>query len=73
MDGYDFAVEMRKKWQPAELSPPLLLSGNDLIDIGFAPGPLFKEILTRVEDEQLEGSLKTSQQALDFVKGNYVR
>jgi tRNA nucleotidyltransferase/poly(A) polymerase len=73
LDDYDFAIEMSRKWTMEELAPPLLVSGDDLIGIGFAPGPLFKEILTRVEDEQLEGRLKTPQQALDFVKENYVR
>jgi poly(A) polymerase len=73
MDDYDFAVERTQTWKGEDLAPPLLVSGDDLIGIGFSPGPLFKEILTRVEDEQLEGRLKTPQQALDFVKEKYPR
>jgi len=49
----------------------LLVSGDDLIAMGLAPGPLFKEILTKIEDEQLEGRLTTRQQALDFIKERY--
>jgi poly(A) polymerase len=73
MDDYAFAVERTQEWKGEDLAPPLLISGDDLIGIGFSPGPLFKEILTRVEDEQLEGRLKTPQQALDFVKEKYPR
>jgi poly(A) polymerase len=71
MEDYNFAIEMKQKWKAEELAPPLLLSGDDLIRIGFSPGPRFKEILTRVEDEQLEGRLTTPQDALAFVKENY--
>ena len=71
--GYIFAVEKRSQWSAEELSPSLLISGNDLIAMGLTPGPLFKEILTRVEDEQLDGRLATTQQALDFIAGEYRR
>jgi poly(A) polymerase len=73
LDDYNFALEMSQKWQIEDLAPPPLVSGDDLIGIGFSPGPLFKEILTRVEDEQLEGRLKTPQQAREFVKENYAK
>jgi len=71
--GYDFVVEKRKRWSVEEIAPAPLVSGNDLISMGFSPGPLFKEILTRVEDEQLDGRLTTAQQALDFIAGEYRR
>ena len=43
----------------------------DLIAMGLSPGPRFKEILTKVEDEQLDGRLTTRQHALDFIKDGY--
>jgi poly(A) polymerase len=73
LEDYNFAVEKTRGWSIEDLAPPLLVSGDDLIGLGFSPGPRFKEILTRVEDEQLEGRLKTPQQALEFVKENYLR
>jgi poly(A) polymerase len=69
--GYNFAVEKRKQWSVEEIAPAPLVSGNDLISMGFSPGPLFKEILTRVEDEQLDGRLATAQQALEFIASRY--
>jgi len=71
LDAWNFAVHMLRKWSADEIAPPPLMSGDDLIIMGLRPGPLFKEILTRVEDEQLEGRLQTSEQALSFVRENY--
>jgi poly(A) polymerase len=50
------------------LKPPRLLGGRDLIAIGLEPGPLFREILSGLEDAQLEGEVKTRKQALVWVR-----
>ena len=71
MAAYNFAAEKLRQWPTQDLAPELLVSGDDLIAMGLAPGPLFKEILTKVEDEQLEGRLTTREQALDFIKERY--
>jgi tRNA nucleotidyltransferase/poly(A) polymerase len=73
LEAYNYAVKMQRQWSAADIAPSPLLSGDDLIEFGFSPGPLFKEILTRVEDEQLEGRLQTKEQSLNFVKENYPR
>lgn len=39
------------------LAPPPLLTGDDLIEMGFRPGPAFRGILEQVYDAQLEGEL----------------
>ncbi len=54
--------------QPAGLRPEPLLDGADLIVMGYRPGPVFKEILTAVEDEQLEGRLADKNEAQAFVR-----
>lgn len=46
------------------LVPGCLLSGKDLIDAGFKPGPIFKVALNRIHDEQLDGKLISKEQAL---------
>jgi poly(A) polymerase len=57
---------------PAEqVSPPRLLTGVDLQDMGYVPGPHFQRILTALEDAQLEGLLQTRDQAVLFVRKNY--
>jgi poly(A) polymerase len=68
---YEYAVRKRQEWPDEQIWPEQLVTGNDLIAMNFTPGPRFKEILTRVEDEQLEGRLTTRQQAIDFIKEHF--
>src|SRR5215469_14627205 len=53
--------------------PSPLVSGEDLIQAGYPPGPLFKEILAAVEDAQLDGQLHSKEQALQFVQAEFPR
>lgn len=71
LDDYRYAAQKREEWNDEDIWPQPLITGEDLIAMGFVPGPLFKEILTRVEDEQLEGRLADRVQAIEFVKGSY--
>ena len=54
-----------------ELKPDPLINGNDLIDMGYKPGPLFSEILNRVEEQQLEGVINDKDEALSFIRENF--
>ena len=59
---------------PAEkLAPPRLVTGEDLIAAGYAPGPIFSEILAAVEDAQLEGRVTTREEALRLVEDRFAR
>jgi hypothetical protein len=71
LSGYNFATKKLQEWSADDIAPAPLVSGDDLIGMGFSPGPLFKEILNTVEDEQLDGRLSTTQQAKEFVRENY--
>jgi poly(A) polymerase len=51
-----------------EIRPAPLLRGNDLIAQGYAPGPLFKDMLRAIEDAQLEGRIRTHADALRLVR-----
>jgi len=66
-----YAARKRQEWSDEQIWPPPLVTGNDLIAMGFSPGPRFKQILTRVEDEQLEGTLRTREEAMQFVRSNF--
>lgn len=57
----------------AGLRPEPLLDGADLISWGYVPGPRFKELLTLVEDEQLEGRLTDKNSARAFVEGRFTK
>jgi poly(A) polymerase len=56
---------------PETIRPPALVTGDDLIAAGYAPGPRFREILEAVEDAQLEGRLLSRDTALEFVKNAF--
>jgi poly(A) polymerase len=53
--------------QPEQVKPTPLLTGHDLIAMGYRPGPQFGRILTAVEDAQLEEQIRTKQEAETFV------
>lgn len=55
-----------------EVHPQRVLTGNDLSQMGYSPGPLFSEILRAVEDAQLEGNIKTKEEAAEFVRKRFV-
>lgn len=61
-----------EEWSAEDLSPPPLISGEDLIKLGFSPGPSFTMILTALEDEQLEGRITDRESALAFVRSRFV-
>jgi poly(A) polymerase len=65
---YEFCRQQLATLGPEQIAPPRLLSGHDLIALGLPPGPRFKEILHAVEDAQLEGLLRTHEEALSWVK-----
>jgi poly(A) polymerase len=70
---YDFVRNRRLEVTEEQIRPRLLLSGRDLIEMGYPPGPRFREILAMVEDAQLEGALHTREEALSFVAGEFPR
>ncbi len=52
---------------PAEqLNPTPLVTGDDLIRHGLAPGPKFGSWLETIRDAQLEGRLQSREEALDM-------
>jgi putative nucleotidyltransferase with HDIG domain len=64
---YDFAKEKFHALPAEQIRPQPLITGDDLIAAGYKPGPQFKELLTTVEDAQLEGTITTKEEALEFV------
>jgi poly(A) polymerase len=67
LTNYYFLRQRSEQAAPEELRPPRLITGDDLLSLGVAPGPRYREILTAVEDAQLEGSLTTHEQAMEWV------
>ena len=68
---YEFIRQKRAEIPAETIRPRPLLTGEDLIAQGHAPGPKFREILSAVEDAQLEGRLPSRDAALEFVRREF--
>jgi putative nucleotidyltransferase with HDIG domain len=71
LELYDFARERFENLPQEQVRPPLLLSGNDLIEAGYHPGPQFSKMLAMAEDAQLEGTVNTREQALALIQQHW--
>jgi poly(A) polymerase len=68
---YDYTRQKIAALTPEAIRPIPLVSGDDLVAAGYSPGPQFKEILTAVEDAQLEGRLDSKEQAMRLVRSEF--
>jgi len=68
---YEFVREKLENTPEEEIRPMPLITGRDLIEHGWKPGPQFRIVLQAVEDAQLEGVLHTREEAMSFVQTNF--
>jgi poly(A) polymerase len=73
LDNYEYARQRLAATPPEQLRPPRLLTGADLLSLGYPQGPLYREILTTLETAQLDGDLTTRDQALAYVQRRWPR
>ncbi len=73
LENYDFCREALNEFGPADIRPKPLISGRDLILLGYTPGPAFKRVLSAVEDAQLEGTVVNREGALAVAEGIFRR
>ena len=71
LDSYGFVTRTLAETPAEKIRPARLLTGDDLREMGYKPGPLFKEILAAVEDAQLENHLESREQAQKFVQRQF--
>jgi poly(A) polymerase len=65
---YEFAKEKFHTLPAKQIRPTPLITGADLIAAGYKPGPQFKDLLTAVEDAQLDGKISTKEEAMALVR-----
>jgi poly(A) polymerase len=68
LELYDFALQRFETLPEEQVRPPLLVSGKDLIEAGYRPGPQFSQMLAVAEDAQLEGAVHTREEALALIR-----
>ena len=66
-----FCERRRAELRAEELQPPRLLTGADLLTMGYAAGPRIGEILRTLEDAQLEGEVTSRAAAETFVRERF--
>jgi poly(A) polymerase len=71
LDNYQFLLRKRSEFANEPIIPPPLVRGDDLIALGLKPGPEFGQILEAIETRQLEGHLRSAEEALEWVKQRY--
>ncbi len=71
LSTYEFIDQKRGEIPAEKMRPSPLVTGDDLIAAGHVPGPRFREILSAVEDAQLEGRLPSRDAALEFVRREF--
>ena len=71
LDAYELVRDFLAETPPDEVRPTRLLTGDDLNEMGYAPGPQYQKILAALEDAQLEGTLATREDAKVFVRKHY--
>lgn len=67
IENYDFLLEKKAEFASEPLIPPPLVTGRDVLALGWKPGPKIGEILEAAKDRQLEGALKTREKALAWI------
>jgi tRNA nucleotidyltransferase/poly(A) polymerase len=71
LESWEFIRRKLSGLSEEQLHPERLLSGADLIAAGYEPGPRFSEILSAVEEAQLEGRIQTAGEALALVRARF--
>ena len=71
LDIYDFVRERYESTPEEVVRPKPLVTGSELIAAGYMPGPQFQQMLNVVEDAQLDGAIKTTEEAMSLVRERF--
>ncbi len=68
LENYRFLVEKGVELANEPLIPPPLVRGDDLLAMGMKQGPRIGAVLDAVQTAQLDGEIKTREEAVELVK-----
>lgn len=71
LDNYDFLKSKAEEFANEPLIPAPLVTGHDLMALGWKPGPHFGPVLEAVQTAQLEGTLTNREEAIAWIKANH--
>jgi poly(A) polymerase len=67
LEAYEFVTNFVRTTPPEVVEPKRLMTGEDVIGLGFSSGPIIGKILAAVEEAQLNGELASRAEAISFV------
>jgi poly(A) polymerase len=73
LEAYQFVTEFIRETPPQVVRPSKLITGEHILNLGYAPGPVIGRILAEVEEAQLNGELNSRDEAISFVKSKFHR
>jgi poly(A) polymerase len=68
LEPIDFCRDFLSRHSAEVIDPVPLLTGDDLIAMGFKPGPRFKTILDSIRDAQLNLVISSRDEAIELAK-----
>jgi poly(A) polymerase len=68
LDNVEFLHAKREEFANEPLIPPRLVDGHDLMQLGIAKGRSLGRLLEEIQTLQLEGRLRTRDEALDWAR-----
>ncbi|MEA3186670.1 MAG: hypothetical protein QOD99_500 [Chthoniobacter sp.] len=71
ISNYDFLLNKREEFANEPLIPPPLVTGHDLIALGWKPGPQIGQILEAAQTRQLERTLLTRDEVLAWIRAEF--
>jgi putative nucleotidyltransferase with HDIG domain len=71
--NYEFLRAKAAELPPEVIKPAPLVTGHDLLELGFAQGPLLGQVLRELEELQLEERLQSREDALAYARAQLAR
>jgi len=71
LEAYEFVREFIKNTPSEVVRPAKLVTGQDILNLGYTPGPIIGKILEEIEEAQLNDELHSRDEAISFVKRKF--
>lgn len=71
LDAYKLVLEKLGELEEEDIKPVPIVTGKDLISLGYTPGPVFSDILDYLNEAQLEGIISNKGEAIDYISRKF--
>ena len=71
LEAYEFVENFLRLTPPEVVRPAKLVTGEDVLRLGYVAGPLIGKILAEVEEAQLNGELGSKEEAIGFITSRF--